>query len=308
MCNLNEFRSALHIYYDYNASTYWVAQSRNFRTSARLHLQHLLFQNTLGYLVDSRVQSSIDSAPPKPLAVADLGCGNGIWLIDLERELSKKGVSAQLDGFDVNPVLFPAAEFLPQSVTLKKLDILSRPLPQEMIGAYDIVHVRAFASIVASSNATPLLTTVTALLKPGGWLQWEESWADGFLIDSPSPDISKSTCDTIAQMLKAAAEARGLKFDFTSGMDRILTEHGFDNVYKAETDVLKQDLKGWTDDNLMVWEELYALFPPKAVAPEAPMTRELWVELFAKAVEETENGVVIHHGKIVAAVGRKPAS
>lgn len=49
----------------------------------------------------------------------------------------------------------------------------------------------------------------------------------------------------------------------------------------------------------MVWEEL--------ASPQAPMAREARTELFACAVRETEQGVVVHRGKIVAVVGRKPS-
>lgn len=150
----------------YDPLTYWVAPARNFRTSARLHLQHLLFQNTINFVLEPHVQAAVDGA--KELRVADLGCGNGIWLSDLDRELSKKGVSSKLDGYDVNEINFPAPAFLPETVTLKKLDVFAKPLPEELIGAYDIVHVRALVSVISNSDLTPLLSTALALLKPGG--------------------------------------------------------------------------------------------------------------------------------------------
>ncbi|KAI1397743.1 hypothetical protein F4819DRAFT_503045 [Hypoxylon fuscum] len=287
----------------YNPSTFWVAPARNFRTSARLHLQHLLFQNTLGYLLEPNVQNSTSSTTQ--LKVADLGCGNGVWLSDLDRELSSKGISAELDGYDVNPVNFPASSHLPQSMTLKKLDVLARPLPEEMIGTYDIVHVRAFVSIIVNSNLTPLLSTALALLKPGGWLQWEESRADTYFIESPSPEISTSACDTIAQILQAGGKARGTTFAFLGELDRHVKEHKFENVHMQLANTRKQDWKAWTEDYLMVWEELAVFFPPKANQPQALVTRESWVDLFKRAVNETEQGVVVHHGKIVTVVGRK---
>jgi hypothetical protein len=38
----------------------WTAPARNFRTSARLHLQNLLFPNTLGgLLLESRIGNSL---------------------------------------------------------------------------------------------------------------------------------------------------------------------------------------------------------------------------------------------------------
>ncbi|RYP09983.1 hypothetical protein DL765_008252 [Monosporascus sp. GIB2] len=291
-------------------SNFWIAPARNFRTSARLHLQHFLFQNTLGHLLNPHIPSSV-VADSKTLKVADLGCGNGAWLIDLDRELSNKGLSAQLDGYDINSVNFPASAFLPSSISLKKLDILAKPLPEEMVGVYDIVHVRAFVSIIVNSDLTPLLSTVLALLKPGGWLQWEESRAEKFLVDSPSPsnEISRTACDTIAQILKAGGEARGLNFEFLGELDRHLQEHGFLDVSMEATEKRKQDFKGWTEDYLMVWEELAEFFPPKATVTQGqvPMTRESWVELFEKAVHETEQGIVIHQGKIMTVVGRKAA-
>ncbi|KAI0470239.1 hypothetical protein F4859DRAFT_486114 [Xylaria cf. heliscus] len=288
---------------EYDPATYWHAPARNFRSSARLHLQHYLGQNTLGHLLDPRIEASVGAS--KPFAVADLGCGNGAWLIDLERDLAKKGLSARLDGFDINSVNFPASAFLPESVTLKKLDVLSA-VPEEMKGTYDVVHIRAFVSIIVHSNVTPLLSAASELLKPGGWIQWEESLAEKFRVEAPTPDVSTTMCETIAQMLKAAGEARGLRFGFVEHLDQKLKEHSFEEVSMSAHKKLKQDFKAWTDDHLMVWEELWVHFPPKATAPQAPMNREMWMDMFIGAVKETENGVVIHHGEIISAIGRKP--
>ncbi|KAI2463722.1 hypothetical protein F4781DRAFT_415748 [Annulohypoxylon bovei var. microspora] len=287
----------------YDTTTYWVAPARNFRSSARLHLQHLLFQNTLGHILEPNIQTSI--AGSKQLKVADLGCGNGIWLNDLDRELSSKGISAQLDGYDVNPINFPAPAFLPSSVTLKKLDILAKPLPADMIGVYDIVHARALTSIVVNSDLTPVLSTALALLKPGGWIQWEESRADRYFVQPPSPEISTTACDTIVHLLKAAGEARGSTFKFLGDLGRHVENFGFGDVHSHLAKLRQRDFKAWTEDYLMVWEELYVFFPPKKNEPQAPMTREAWIDLFAKAVQETEKGVVVHQGEIVSVVGRK---
>ncbi|KAI1086721.1 hypothetical protein F5B19DRAFT_478075 [Rostrohypoxylon terebratum] len=287
----------------YDATTFWVAPARNFRASARLHLQHLLFQNTLGHALEPNIQASISGR--KELKVADLGCGNGAWLNDLDHELSNKGISAQLDGFDVNPVNFPAPTFLPASVTLKKLDILAKPLPEELISTYDIVHARALTSIIVNQDLGPILSTALALLKPGGWLQWEESRADTYFVQPPTPEISTTACDTIVHLLKTAGDARGTKFDFLGELGRHVGEFGFEDVHHLSLKLRKQDFKAWTEDYLMVWEELYVFFPPKAQQPDAPITREAWIDLFSKAVGETEKGVVVHHGELVSVVGRK---
>ncbi|KAI0448304.1 hypothetical protein F5B21DRAFT_498020 [Xylaria acuta] len=289
---------------EYDQSTFWVAPARNFRTSARLHLQHFLFQNTLGYLLEPAVEKSVASS--QPLKVADLACGNGIWLSELHSYLAKNHVSAQLDGFDINPTNFPHPAYLPATVSLKQLDILAKPLPAELVGIYDVVHIRAFVSVIPDADLTPVLSVASKLLKPGGYLQWEDSRGDRFIVDSPSPQISKVACDTIVQVLKAGGQAKGITNDWVDVLDTHLDQFGFQDVRLLMQEKRKQDFKGWTEDYLMVWEELAVFFPPKLQEPNAPLSREAWTDLFAQSVKETEAGVVVHQGRIVTAVGKKP--
>lgn len=292
----------------YDRSKYWVAPARNFRTSARLHLQHFLVQNTIGYLLEPAIEKSIlDTHQGQQLKVADLACGNGIWLSELHTSLTKANISAQLDGFDINPINFPDPAYLPYSVSLKQLDILTKPLPAELIGVYDIVHIRAFVSIVLDGDVKPVLSVASQLLKPGGFLQWEESRGDNFIVEAPSPQMSKAACDSVVQILKAGAEARGIRpNDWVDALDSHLGQNGFQNARLRRHEKRRQDYKGWTEDYLMVWDELDVFFPPRAQDPNAPLTRETWADIFAAAVKETENGVVVHQGAYVTAIGQKP--
>ncbi|KAL4950110.1 hypothetical protein BDW69DRAFT_172827 [Aspergillus filifer] len=290
---------------NYDASKYWVAPARNFRTSARLHLQHFLFQNTIGPLLNQAAEKAL-TASSQPLKVADLACGNGIWLIELHSHFTKNNISAQLDGFDINPVNFPDSAFLPDSVSFRQLDVLAKPPPAELIGAYDIVHIRAFVSVIPDSNLTPILTAASELLKPGGFLQWEETRGDRWIVESPSPQTSRMACDSIVQILNGGMQQRGIRNDWVDVLDTHLDQFGFQSAQLIVQDKRKQDYKGWTEDYLMVWEELADLFPQKAQAPNAPFSREAWIDLFANAVKETEQGVVVHQGRVVTAVGQKP--
>ncbi|KAL5332698.1 hypothetical protein BJX70DRAFT_383334 [Aspergillus crustosus] len=290
---------------DYDQSTFWVAPARNFRTSARLHLQHFLFQNTIGYLLEPTIASAL-STSSEGLKIADLACGNGIWLTELHSHLAKSNIAARLDGFDINPINFPDPAYLPSSVTLRQLDVLAKPLPAELLGIYDVVHIRAFVSVIPDSDLTPVLSVAQALLKPGGFLQWEETRGDRFLVQSPSPQLSQAACDNIVLILDAGLQQRGIRNDWVDVLDTHLERFGFQDTRLLIHEKRKQDYKGWTEDYLMVWEECAAFFSPKAEVPSAPITREDWVELFASAVKETEQGIVVHQGRVLTAVGRKP--
>ncbi|KAJ5093634.1 hypothetical protein N7456_009495 [Penicillium angulare] len=288
----------------YDQSSYWVAPARNFRSSARLHLQHSLTQNTVGYLLDPVIEKSL-AASNETLKVADLACGNGIWLTELHSHFTKSKISAELDGFDINPTYFTGKAFLPESVSLRELDVFAKPPPTELIGIYDVVHIRAFNSLIHNSDLRPILTVASELLKPGGFIQWEENRGDRFTVESPSPEISKAACTTIVQVLQGGLQAKGIKHDWVDALGTELTNFGFQNTRMLPKDKRKQDYKGWTEDYLMVWEELAPLFPTQS-EQSGPVSREMWVDLFSKGVKETEQGVVIHQGRIITAVGQKP--
>lgn len=289
---------------NYDQSKYWVAPDRNFRTSARLHIQHFLVQNTIDFLLEPTIERYLAASSSQQLRVADLGCGNGAWLTELHTHFAKNSISASLEGFDKNPTLFPHAAYLPASVSLKQLDILAKPLPAELIGAYDVVHIRAFGS--ATRSCDPVLTLALELLKPGGFLQWDEIRGDRFIVESPSPQVSKASCDRIAQVLQGGLQAQGIQHDWVDALDKHLVQFGFENVRLLAQDNRKQDYKGWTENYLMVWEELASLFPTKAEAPNAPLSREEWTALFENGVKETEQGVMVHQGRVLTAVGQKP--
>lgn len=292
---------------NYDQSKYWVDPGRNFKSSARLHLQHFLMQNTIGYLLEPAIEKSVvDSQQGQQLKIADLACGNGIWLSELHSSLTRANLSAQLDGFDIHPVNFPDSAYLPASMSLKQLDILAKPLPAELVGVYDIVHIRAFVSVIPDGNLTPVLSVASQLLKPGGFLQWEECRGDAFTVESPSPQISKTACDSVVQILKGGLRAKGIRNDWVDVLDTHLSQYGFQNTRLLRHEKRKQDFKGWTDDYLMVWDELAVFFPSRSLEPNAQLTREAWLDLYAAAIKETEKGVVVHQGAVITAVGQKP--
>jgi hypothetical protein len=68
----------------------------------------------------------------------------------------------------------------------------------------------------------------------------------------------------------------------------------------------KQELsKAWTDDLLMVYEEIQWSLPKAADAgPNPALTREMYQELFGRVLEEAQEGVSLSMNQMVV-VGRK---
>ena len=81
-----------------------------------------------------------------------------IWLSDIQQRLP----SAQLDGFDNCLDQYPPKELLPPNVSLQALDVCE-VIPEELLGKYDVVHVRHFL-LVVTDDPTSLLKNLVALL------------------------------------------------------------------------------------------------------------------------------------------------
>jgi hypothetical protein len=47
-------------------------------------------------------------------------------------------------------------------------------VPSELVGQYDLVHVRLLVLAVDNSDPRPMLRNLIKMLKPGGYLQWDE--------------------------------------------------------------------------------------------------------------------------------------
>jgi SAM-dependent methyltransferase len=104
-------------------------------------------------------------------AVADVATGTGVWLRSLAAELP---TSARLDGFDFDVSKFPDdPAMVTPNMTLSYVNMLE-PFPEEMHGVYDLVHLRLVKFGVKADQWTPLAENILKLLKPGGWLLWDE--------------------------------------------------------------------------------------------------------------------------------------
>jgi len=83
-----------------------------------------------------------------------------IWLVELSKTLPS---TTQLDGFDIDLSQFPPKQWLPANVTMHKLDAFSA-VPQDLVGKYDIVHLRLFIVLIKHNNPVPLLRNLISML------------------------------------------------------------------------------------------------------------------------------------------------
>ena len=114
------------------------------------------------------------------LKIADIACGTGyvvqtepssclmipsteassIWLVDLAKSLP---LTTQLEGFDISSAHFPPKHELPANVTLGTLDSFA-PVPDHLVGGYDILHCRGFMLYVANGDPSFLVENIRTML------------------------------------------------------------------------------------------------------------------------------------------------
>lgn len=127
--------------------------------------------------------------PPAP-RIVDMGTGTATFLLHILPTYPQ----ASFEGYDISSDLYPPPSALPANVSLGELD-LKVPFPEHMRGKYDLVHVRMLILAMLPEEWEPVVRNLTTLLKPGGYLQWEEcehvnaEWVKGV----PDSRTDKST-------------------------------------------------------------------------------------------------------------------
>ena len=105
---------------------------------------------------------TIDPAPPGP-TIVDVGCGTGLVGLALAAE----GYQT-IDGFDLSPAMVEVAARCGCYRTLTPGVDITQPLPQDLIGAHDIVVV---GGVFTTGHVPPeALEAVASLARPGGLL------------------------------------------------------------------------------------------------------------------------------------------
>ncbi|PYH38097.1 class I SAM-dependent methyltransferase [Aspergillus neoniger CBS 115656] len=145
---------------------------RDKKESERLDSQHRVLVRISG---DTLIHPSIPIEDIR--SVADIATGTGIWLRDLKRSLDTPQVDRYYHGFDISSEQFPDN---PGAIQFSVHD-LTVPFPQEHWGRYDLVHVRLLVAALEEPDYKAAIANISRILKPGGYLQWEEIDAETYL-------------------------------------------------------------------------------------------------------------------------------
>lgn len=294
---------------------YWL--NRDFLASARGSFQHQCLVRRQGYFIHPTIASAtglagnnVDETASKLIEIADVGAGNGIWTVETCASLSSNGRAYMMTGLDLSDALFPPKQTWPKNCAFDTWDIFTE-VPEKYVEKFDIVHARflliAFMFKPAAERERAL-RNMTRLVKPGGWLQWQEPpppvFAELDFHDDGSCSFRDETPSPIARVAKhiPATQAHWLH-----GIGDMVREvAGFENVKvyypppRREFARYEGDLHSWN------WvESMHGFKRTGALNKEAMDELEATWQTYAADLMSGKKVVAM---VTIIAIGQKPAN
>ncbi|MDI1491501.1 MAG: hypothetical protein OHK93_002710 [Ramalina farinacea] len=148
--------------------------SRDQEESQRLNTQHQFMRQLAN---GKLVQPSVPLTEVR--AIADVATGTGIWIQEVAHEIGTANNDMDLVGFDISSQQYPKNGI--NDVDLVVHDV-TKPFPKEHHGRFDLVNVRLLSYALESKDLQTAVKNIVDILRPGGYLQWQEidaidSWA-----------------------------------------------------------------------------------------------------------------------------------
>ncbi|GAB7359931.1 hypothetical protein MBLNU230_g7457t1 [Neophaeotheca triangularis] len=174
----------------------------------RLNEQHwMLTQTKNGALHSAPFAPTNAAGDGSGLKVLDVGCGSGIWCIQMAAEYP----GAQVVGMDVSPIQ-PTNKPANVDWLVQDMEEQSWPFPQEH---FDMVHLSLVHGCVADWDK--FMRKMLSFVRPGGWLEHQEySLCRLYLLDEsggrvPLPEKIEELPPILrwGRLMEKAAEKRG---------------------------------------------------------------------------------------------------
>ncbi|KAF8866196.1 S-adenosyl-L-methionine-dependent methyltransferase [Acephala macrosclerotiorum] len=231
-------------------------------------------------------------------AVADIGTGTGIWLDELQPQVSPE---TRLDGFDMS-----AAQFSAKSKGTFILQNFLEPFPAEYHGLYDLAHIRYMVVALKGWQYRQAIENLITIIKPGGHLQWDDFDYERFITVGPPAPVHNELHELGKRFLIGVHMSIHCSREILDGMK----QEGLEDVVRDERNsywytslaVDAQRWAWWSFDEIiekaLVWSGT-----AKDEETAAKMTKEKLDSL----EEEYQGGVVPNFPQRIV-IGRKPLS
>lgn len=270
--------------------------------SARLEAQHHIWVSNIGYLLHPTITASL----PEQATIGEVATGTGIWLINHARSTKTLGKSHHYFGLDLSSAQFPSKH--PDNVGFDELNILEA-VPEDWKDRFDALHVRLLVcGMSGTQDWSKALTNLLAMLKPGGWLQWEELDFEGISARQSVSGADAGALTRFMQDTSALLRSMGRMSFEAARLDSLFAKAGFEDVQKDvfASDRVADTRAGFTEATLAAGQGAIKMVFAAQGEEENSRLNEC-EELGKKARNSAEGGNAYFRGDLIVAIGRKPS-
>lgn len=254
--------------------------------------EYRAYQHQLGYFLSP--MCALDLQKQDSLSVANYCCGDGAWLIDLHHQLLREKTQCYFVGFDNTDINFPPTDSLPQRVQLYEYPTRDIDVEEDV---YDVIHIRGLNTRLPPRDLQGILSRVWTMLKPGGWIQWEE--LGPWTVEAPSPSVSKIWSEKLVAIMQS--DNRGFPGVY-SCVQETLRDHGFVDFEHGTNNSDRKAKKAWTGLFLLTLHNKLEKQYPSIIGGNSG---QAWSEL-SNILKEVKHCVRTFPRYICVAVARKP--
>ena len=254
---------------------------RDHFAATRLNCQHWTWRQELGFNLYPKIPV------PDGARIADVATGTCAWLL----EVAEEHPEAHIDGFDISLAQAPPSVWMPWNTALHEWDIFNAP-PEELHGKYDIVHIRLVGIVIRDSSPLPVLHNAVMLLKPGGWIQWDEVDLLDRIIMHPDPTVELPAIHRQDHMMRTAGGPIWVK-----DLEGIMREDGLEEAGAHRVKPQLRMMKAYSAMHMMSFMEI------ERNMPDSDQKRVV-LELGKQVQEETAKGGCFGTAKVIT-FGRK---
>ena len=192
-------------------------------------------------------------------------------------------------------------------MVLHQFDVFTDNIPPGFAASFDIINVRALATVLPDGDPRLLLEKISSLLKPGGFLQWVDS--DNLerygCIEPEGSETGSTATQQLMEVFKPLFKGRKIKED---AWEDWKGRYGMEILSKEASMIPKELYKGWTESSLQVSEDYIEMFPLSSMMEHGQdgISREDYQELLSKVYEETgKGGVAINLKEYIVVIAQR---
>ncbi|KAL3420410.1 methyltransferase domain-containing protein [Phlyctema vagabunda] len=250
-------------------------------------------ESSFGYLLHPTIQ-----LPDKNPRIAVIGVGTVYFLKEVASHLPE---TADLHGFETS-IDYPDHSLnLPRNIKLHTANLLL-DFPAEYHGTFDVVTVKLLVSTLVGNDWSFVTKSLTKLLKPGGWLQWQEP--DSVRNTTVSEDGIKVEKSGLQAFLNGAFTDKSVydKFDYPlRHLESIFNEAG---IYSLVKEVVSSDKQPYLRYNAALLDLHELVLVMKRGNSGKRYTQEELNPGLKRCLEDLESGIYQKYN-LLCFIGRK---